>query len=83
MAATIHTNKVRRQEHLRRSFSILDKDKSGTITHDELTEACKEWDISEAEVTQMIRDVDINKVSCSFSRMEFTFKNSILLNILS
>ncbi|KAK6923652.1 Protein kinase domain [Dillenia turbinata] len=43
IAATVHLNKLEREENLVSAFSFFDKDGSGYITIDELQQACREF----------------------------------------
>ncbi|KAF2283435.1 hypothetical protein GH714_005213 [Hevea brasiliensis] len=43
LAATVHLNKLEREENLVSAFAFFDKDGSGYITIDELQQACKEF----------------------------------------
>lgn len=67
IAATLHLNKVEREDHLFAAFSYFDKDGSGYITHDELQQACEEFGIDSIHLDEMIRDADQNNVSSSHS----------------
>ncbi|XP_020255950.1 calcium-dependent protein kinase 10-like isoform X2 [Asparagus officinalis] len=58
IAATLHLNKIEREDHLFAAFSYFDKDGSGYITQDELQQACEEFGIEDAQLEEMIRDVD-------------------------
>ncbi|GKV01344.1 hypothetical protein SLEP1_g13901 [Rubroshorea leprosula] len=58
VAATLHLNKVEREEHLFAAFSYFDKDGSGYITQDELQQACKEFGIEDVQLEEMIQDAD-------------------------
>lgn len=58
IAATLHLNKMEREEHLFSAFSYFDKDGSGQITLDELQQACQEFGIGDAELEEMIKEVD-------------------------
>ncbi|KAF6169960.1 hypothetical protein GIB67_034352 [Kingdonia uniflora] len=58
VAATLHLNKVEREDHLVAAFAYFDKDSSGYITPDELQQACEEFGIEDAQLEEMIRDVD-------------------------
>ncbi|KAG6484626.1 calcium-dependent protein kinase 26-like [Zingiber officinale] len=58
IAATIHLNKLEREEHLLVAFSYFDKDGSGYITADELQQACKEHNMADASLEDVIREVD-------------------------
>eukprot|EP00271_Cylindrocystis_brebissonii_P017026 TRINITY_DN424_c0_g3_i1.p1 TRINITY_DN424_c0_g3~~TRINITY_DN424_c0_g3_i1.p1 ORF type:complete len:520 (+),score=157.09 TRINITY_DN424_c0_g3_i1:245-1804(+) len=61
LAATLHLNKIEKQENLFKAFAHFDADGSGFISNDELEHACKEFNISKEEVTQMMKEVDSNK----------------------
>ncbi|KAG9133586.1 hypothetical protein Leryth_016532 [Lithospermum erythrorhizon] len=58
LAATVHLNKLEREENLVSAFSFFDKDGSGYITIDEIQQACKEFGLSELNLDEMIREVD-------------------------
>ncbi|XP_022855746.1 calcium-dependent protein kinase 1-like [Olea europaea var. sylvestris] len=58
IAATLHLNKIEREDHLFAAFSYFDKDGSGYITPDELQQAFEEFGIEESRMEEMIRDVD-------------------------
>ncbi|CAL5091319.1 unnamed protein product [Urochloa decumbens] len=58
LAATLHLNKVEREDNLFTAFSYFDKDGSGYITHDELQKACEEFGIADAHLEDIIRDID-------------------------
>ncbi|KAF8732222.1 hypothetical protein HU200_016197 [Digitaria exilis] len=58
LAATLHLNKVEREDNLFAAFSYFDKDGSGYITHDELQTACEEFGIADAHLEDIIRDID-------------------------
>jgi calcium-dependent protein kinase len=55
-------NKLEREESLASAFSFFDKDGSGFITIDELSQACKQFGLSDVHLEDMIRDVDQNNV---------------------
>lgn len=63
IAATLHLNKVEREDHLFAAFSYFDKDGSGYITQDELQQACEEFGIEDAHLEEIIREVDQDNVS--------------------
>lgn len=65
IAATLHLNKVDREDHLFAAFSYFDKDGSGYITQDELQQACEEFGIEDVHLEEMIREVDQDNVSTS------------------
>jgi hypothetical protein len=44
------------------AFSFFDKDGSGFITIDELSQACKQFGLSDVHLEDMIKDVDQNNV---------------------
>lgn len=62
IAATLHLNKIEREDHLFAAFSYFDKDASGFITPDELQQACEEFGVEDARIEEMMRDVDQDKV---------------------
>lgn len=76
LAATVHLNKLEREENLLSAFSFFDKDGSGYITIDELQQACKEFGLSELHLDDMIKEVDQDNVSVSCSKI-FYFRNEI------
>lgn len=63
IAATMHLNKIEREDHLFAAFSYFDKDGSGYITQDELQQACEEFGIEDVRLEEMIREVDQDNVS--------------------
>ena len=63
LAATVHLNKLEREENLLSAFSFFDKDGSGYITIDELQQACKEFGLSEVHLDEMIKEIDQDNVS--------------------
>uniref|UniRef100_A0A0E0LHF2 non-specific serine/threonine protein kinase n=1 Tax=Oryza punctata TaxID=4537 RepID=A0A0E0LHF2_ORYPU len=58
IAATMHLNKVEREDNLFAAFSYFDKDSSGYITQDELQKACEEFGIGDAHLEDIIKDID-------------------------
>ncbi|KAG2668553.1 hypothetical protein I3843_15G160200 [Carya illinoinensis] len=58
LAATLHLNKLEREENLLSAFSFFDKDGSGYITIDELQQACKEFGLAEVHLDEMIKEID-------------------------
>ncbi|XP_078163572.1 calcium-dependent protein kinase 26-like [Carex rostrata] len=60
IAATLHLNKLDREEHLVAAFSYFDKDGSGYITIDELQEACREQNMPDAFLDDTIKEIDKN-----------------------
>lgn len=75
IAATVHLNKIEREDHLFAAFSYFDKDGSGYITPDELQQACEEFGIEDVRLEEMIREVDQDNVS-GFSHLN----RKLLLN---
>ncbi|KXZ49062.1 hypothetical protein GPECTOR_23g147 [Gonium pectorale] len=59
LAATMHLNKLSREENMIAAFEYFDKDKSGFITRDELVTAMKEID-QEVDVDAILAAVDKN-----------------------
>ncbi|PNX93983.1 calcium-dependent protein kinase 1-like protein [Trifolium pratense] len=60
IAATLHLNKVGKEDNLAAAFSYFDKDGSGYITQNELQQVCKEFGMEDAHLEEMIREVDQN-----------------------
>ncbi|KAL6494880.1 Calcium-dependent protein kinase 5 [Orobanche gracilis] len=58
IAATIHLNKLEREEHLLAAFQYFDKDGSGYITVDELQQACVEHCMTDVFLDDIIKEVD-------------------------
>ncbi|KAJ7523020.1 hypothetical protein O6H91_18G035000 [Diphasiastrum complanatum] len=59
ITATLHLNKIEREENLFAAFSYFDKDCSGYITTDELQQACIEYKMGDDVcIEDMIREVD-------------------------
>lgn len=63
IAATLHLNKLEREEHLVAAFSYFDKDGSGYITVDELQQACREHNMPAAFLDDVIKEADQDNVS--------------------
>lgn len=63
LAATLHLNKMEREENLVAAFSFFDKDGSGYITIDELQQACKEFGLGDVQLDEVIREIDQDNVS--------------------
>jgi EF-hand domain pair/EF hand len=64
IAATLHLNKIEREDHLFAAFQYFDKDGSGYITPDELQKACEEFGMEDVKLEDMIREVDQDNVIC-------------------
>ncbi|XP_074572752.1 calcium-dependent protein kinase 24-like [Curcuma longa] len=60
LAATLHMNKLERDENLVSAFSFFDKDGSGYITVDELSQACREFGLDDVHLDDMIKEIDQN-----------------------
>ncbi|XP_071908550.1 calcium-dependent protein kinase 26-like [Coffea arabica] len=60
IAATLHLNKIEKEDHLCAAFQYFDKDGSGYITMDELQKACEEFGINEGHLEEMIKEADQN-----------------------
>ncbi|XP_008804309.1 calcium-dependent protein kinase 19-like [Phoenix dactylifera] len=59
ITATMHRNRLERDEHLYRAFQYFDKDNSGFITRDELESAMKEHGIGDAStIKEIISEID-------------------------
>ena len=66
IAATVHLNKLEREEHLVAAFQYFDKDGSGYITVDELQQACTEHNMEDVFLEDIIREVDQDNVSFEY-----------------
>nr|AAV28169.1 calcium-dependent protein kinase 1 [Vicia faba] len=58
IAATVHLNKLEREENLLSAFSYFDKDGSGYITIDEIHVACKEFGLDDIHIDEMVKEID-------------------------
>ncbi|MED6145426.1 Calcium-dependent protein kinase 12 [Stylosanthes scabra] len=58
IAATVHLNKLEREENLLSAFSYFDKDGSGYITIDEIQQACKEFGLVDVHLDEMVKEID-------------------------
>lgn len=65
LAATLHMNKMEREENLVVAFSYFDKDGSGYITIDELQQACTEFGLCDTPLDDMIKEIDLDNVRTS------------------
>ena len=66
IAATLHLNKIEREDRLFAAFSYFDKDGSGFITADEIQKACEEFGIEHVRLEDLIQEVDQDNVSVFF-----------------
>jgi Ca2+-binding EF-hand superfamily protein len=74
----LHLNKLEREEHLVAAFSYFDKDGSGYITVDELQQACKEHNMPDAFLDDVINEADQDNVSLTLIRPQtFNLYNGI------
>ncbi|CAN6445283.1 unnamed protein product [Victoria cruziana] len=62
LAATVHLNKMEKEEVLFNAFSFFDKDGSGYITIDELQQACSEFGLTDVHLDEMIKEIDQDNV---------------------
>ncbi|KAL8517593.1 hypothetical protein ACS0TY_015738 [Phlomoides rotata] len=60
IAATLHLNKIEKDDRLLKAFSYFDRDGSGYITQDELQRACQEFGIRNFHLEEMIQEADQN-----------------------
>ncbi|CAO2147902.1 unnamed protein product, partial [Urochloa humidicola] len=60
VAATLHMNKLEKEENLLRAFSFFDKDGNGYITTDELSEACRQFGVDVVHLEDLMKDIDQN-----------------------
>ncbi|GMI84809.1 calcium dependent protein kinase 1 [Hibiscus trionum] len=58
VAATLHLNKIEREDNLLAAFSYFDRDGSGYITPDELQKACQEFGIEDIRIDEIMKEVD-------------------------
>ncbi|KAL5727220.1 non-specific serine/threonine protein kinase [Ranunculus cassubicifolius] len=59
ISATMHMNRMEKEEHLFTAFEYFDKDKSGYITMEELEEALKKYNMGdEKTIKEIIAEVD-------------------------
>lgn len=58
IAATVHLNKLEREENLLSAFAYFDKDASGYITIDEISQACKDFGLDDIHIDEMIKEID-------------------------
>ena len=63
LAATLHLNKIEREDNLVAAFSYFDKDGSGYITIDELQHSCKEFGLGDVHLDEIIKEIDQDNVS--------------------
>lgn len=78
ITATVHLNKLEREEHLVAAFQYFDKDSSGYITVDELQQACAEHNMTDLYLEDIINEVDQDNVSHTFFHsISFPFINKM------
>lgn len=59
ISATMHMNRMEKEDHLFTAFMYFDKDKSGYITKEELEEALKKYNMGDAKIIkEIIAEVD-------------------------
>ncbi|KAL1545619.1 Calcium-dependent protein kinase 25 [Salvia divinorum] len=88
IAATLHMNKIDKDDHLIRAFSYFDKDGSGYITQDELQRACEDFGIQDFQVDEIIQEadqdndgrIDYNEFVAMMHRGNKDFSNKIFKN---
>ncbi|KAL0408112.1 UNVERIFIED_CONTAM: Calcium-dependent protein kinase [Sesamum radiatum] len=62
ITATMHMNRVEREDHLYKAFEYFDKDKSGYITMEELEHALKEYNMGDAKtIKEILAEVDTDR----------------------
>ncbi|PPR97935.1 hypothetical protein GOBAR_AA22726 [Gossypium barbadense] len=67
ITATMHMNRMDREEHLYHAFQHFDKDNSGYITTEELEQALREYGINDStDIKQILSEVDADNVSGEF-----------------
>ncbi|CAL9052085.1 calcium-dependent protein kinase 15-like [Musa acuminata AAA Group] len=61
ITATMHMNKMEKEDHLFKAFEYFDKDKSGYITIEELEQALTKYNMGDQQtIKEIIAEVDIN-----------------------
>ncbi|KAH7431742.1 hypothetical protein KP509_08G063700 [Ceratopteris richardii] len=60
ITATLNLNKIEREENLLAAFAYFDKDGSGSISKQELQQACVDHNVGDAEIEQIISEIDQN-----------------------
>ncbi|KAK8542147.1 hypothetical protein V6N13_137281 [Hibiscus sabdariffa] len=58
VTATLHLNKIEREDNLLAAFAYFDRDGSGYITPDELQKACQEFGIEDLSLDEIMKEVD-------------------------
>ncbi|KAH7300804.1 hypothetical protein KP509_24G079100 [Ceratopteris richardii] len=64
IAATVHYNKLHKEENLAAAFAYFDKDNSGYITRDEIWQACHDHGVDDPEIQDIIKEIDQNNDGC-------------------
>lgn len=62
IAATLHLNKMEREENLLAAFSFFAKDGSGYIAIEELQQACKDFGLADCFLEDMIKEIVTDNV---------------------
>lgn len=83
IAATLHMNKMEKEENLIAAFSFFDKDGSGYLTIDELQQACRDFGLADINMDEMIKEIDQDNVSHSGYVILSFLKSFCLLFILA
>ncbi|KAK6935457.1 EF-hand domain [Dillenia turbinata] len=64
VTATMHMNRVEREDHVCKAFEYFDKDKSGYITMEELEHARKKYNMGdEKTIKKIIAEVDTDHLN--------------------
>lgn len=79
IAATLHLNKIEKEDHLFAAFQYFDKDSSGYITLDEIQQACEEFGIGDVRLEEMIGEVDQDNVCCMPSFLHLQISHIIIM----
>ncbi|KAB2080600.1 hypothetical protein E1A91_A05G078400v1 [Gossypium mustelinum] len=58
ITATVHMNRMDREDHLYHAFQHFDKDNSGYITNEELEQALREHGMHDANIKEIVSEVD-------------------------
>ncbi|KAF8696950.1 hypothetical protein HU200_036595 [Digitaria exilis] len=71
ISATMHLNRLEKEDHILKAFEYFDKDHSGYITVDELEEALKKHDMGDDKtIKDIIAEVDTDHVSIYFTEFK-------------
>lgn len=82
LAATVHLNKLEKDEYLLRAFQHFDMDGSGSITANEIMAGLQEQGISHAEADELLVQLDADKNGSIRCKHQPGFDILFVLNII-